>query len=57
MFEVIRSLIEALRVPSVEEQERRYLDAAENRYDLECRQRDVERGLFRRRMMPGGLPA
>jgi hypothetical protein len=56
MFEVIRNLVEALKVPTVEARERDYLDAAEDRYDLEFRQRQVERGLFRPRTMLGGLP-
>jgi hypothetical protein len=55
MFAMIRNLVEALRVPSVEAQERAYLDAAEDRYDLEYRQRQVERGLFRPRTMLGGF--
>jgi hypothetical protein len=33
---------------SLASQERAYLDAAVSRYDLERREREVERGLFRR---------
>jgi hypothetical protein len=57
MFEVIRRFATALKVPSVEEQERRYLEDAADRYDLEWRQRQVDRGLFRPRTMLGGLPS
>ncbi len=34
--------------PSVEQQELAYLNGAVSRYDLEMRQREVDRGLFRR---------
>lgn len=57
MLNTIRSFLEALRAPSQQDLERRYLDAAEDRYDLEWRQRQVDRGLFRKRTMLGGLPA
>ena len=34
--------------PSVEQQELAYLNASENAVDLEVRQREIDRGMFRR---------
>ena len=48
MLKQIRHFIGALRPVSVEEREHAYLSAASDRYDLEYRQRQVERGMFRR---------
>ncbi|OJU01318.1 MAG: DUF3563 domain-containing protein [Rhizobium sp. 63-7] len=48
MFGQIKKIARALRVPSVEEREMAYLNAAGDRVDLEYRQRQVDRGLFRR---------
>jgi hypothetical protein len=41
------ALFNALRLPSRRELERSYLDAAVSRADLERREREVARGLFR----------
>lgn len=57
MLNTIRSFLQALSAPSQQELERRYLETAQDRYDLEWRQRQVDRGLFRPRTMLGGLPA
>lgn len=56
MLNKIRRILAALRAPTPQELERAYLNAAEDRYDLEWRQRQVDRGLFRPRTMLGGLP-
>lgn len=47
MFAVLKSLFRALSTPSRGERERAYLNASVSRYDLECRQRQIEQGLFR----------
>lgn len=47
MFDLFKSLA-ATRMPgALAEAERAYLAAAVSRYDLERREREVERGLFR----------
>ncbi len=56
MFAMYRRLVDALKAPSVEAQERAYLEDAADIYDLEWRQRQVDRGLFRPRTMLGGFP-
>lgn len=48
MFEPIRKIARALRGPSSTEREIEYLNAARDRFDLEYRQRQIDRGLFRR---------
>ena len=45
MFERVRKLI---RVPSTSDLEQHYLAQSANAYDLEMRQREIDRGLFRR---------
>ncbi len=47
MLEPLRHLFARLRIPSEEERERAYLEAATDRFDLEYRQRQIDRGLFR----------
>lgn len=49
MFEQIRKFVSAFRIPSREELEREYLNGAISRADLEFRQRQVDRGMFRER--------
>jgi hypothetical protein len=49
MFTPIKKIARALRVPSVEEREMAYLNNSHDRFDLEYRQRQVDRGLFRQR--------
>jgi hypothetical protein len=48
MLSFLKSLIARDAFPQVLEQERAYLNAAVSRIDLERREREVERGLFRR---------
>ncbi|MCJ7994913.1 DUF3563 family protein [Rhizobium cremeum] len=48
MFEPIRKLAKALRVPSVADREMAYLNGARDMVDLEFRQRQIDRGMFRR---------
>ncbi len=48
MLKQIRNFTRALRVPSTEERELAYLNASMDPYDLEYRQRQIDRGLFRR---------
>ncbi|ESW60736.1 MAG: hypothetical protein Q27BPR15_10240 [Rhodobacter sp. CACIA14H1] len=47
MFERVKSFIRAFHIPTAAELEREYLNGAANRVDLEFRQRQVERGMFR----------
>lgn len=42
------NLKKALRGASVNEREAAYLNEAADRFDLEARQREIDRGLFRR---------
>jgi hypothetical protein len=44
---MFRTLLAALRGPSLAERERAYLEEARDLYDLEYRQRLIDRGLFR----------
>ncbi|HUG61130.1 MAG TPA: DUF3563 domain-containing protein [Methylomirabilota bacterium] len=46
MFDRVRKLIAG---PSTMEREAEYLSQSANRYDLEMRQREIDRGLFRQR--------
>lgn len=48
MFEQVKIALRALRLPTVAERERAYLNQAVSRYDLEMRERAVDAGLFRR---------
>lgn len=47
MFNLFKSLVSGKAFPQVAELERAYLEASVSRYDLERRQREVEKGLFR----------
>lgn len=47
MYTFITSIFRHRVLPTVAEAERDYLNAAVSRFDLERRQMDVERGLFR----------
>lgn len=47
MFESVRSFFRAFHIPTAAELEREYLNGAANRVDLEFRQRQVDRGMFR----------
>jgi hypothetical protein len=49
MFGSLKKITRALRVPSVGEREMAYLNGSQDRFDLEYRQRQVDRGLFRQR--------
>lgn len=48
MFNQLKKITRALRVPSLEERETAYLNNSVDRVDLEYRQRQIDRGLFRR---------
>lgn len=48
MFAPIRKIARALRVPTVAEREMNYLNGARDLVDLEYRQREIDRGAFRR---------
>jgi hypothetical protein len=47
MFKQLKKITRALRAPSAEEREMNYLNGSLDRIDLEYRQRQVDRGLFR----------
>lgn len=47
MFEPIRKFARAMRVPSIQEREMAYLNESHDRVDLEYRQRQIDKGLFR----------
>jgi hypothetical protein len=49
MFGYVSKIASKLRGPSVEDREMAYLNASADRVDLEYRQRQVDRGLFRNR--------
>ncbi|WP_137154060.1 DUF3563 family protein [Rhizobium sp. FKL33] len=49
MFGYVSKIANRLRGPSVEDREMAYLNAAADRIDLEYRQRQVDRGMFRNR--------
>lgn len=48
MFERVRNIIRNFHIPTTAELEREYLNGAANRVDLEFRQRQIDRGMFRR---------
>ena len=48
MFKQFKSFARALRIPSIDERETAYLNGSSDRIDLEYRQRQIDRGLFRR---------
>lgn len=49
MLNRVSSVLKALLPPSVEDQERAYLNEAVSRTDLERRERQIDQGLFRHR--------
>ncbi len=49
MFAPIKKIARALRAPTMQEREMAYLNGSHDRIDLEYRQRQVDRGLFRNR--------
>lgn len=49
MFSRLRQAVKAFNVPSSEAMEADYLNGAVDRFDLEYRQREIDRGLFRKR--------
>ncbi len=48
MFAKLAEVLRALRGPTDRERELAYLSAARDRYDLEYRERQIDRGLFRK---------
>ncbi|MEH7829431.1 hypothetical protein [Gemmobacter denitrificans] len=48
MLHNIQRLISGFRSPSIDEQERAYLESARDRVDLEYRQHEIDMGKFRR---------
>ncbi|WP_248446097.1 DUF3563 family protein [Sinorhizobium meliloti] len=48
MFKQLKKITGALHIPSVEERETAYLNGSVDRIDLEYRQRQIDRGLFRK---------
>jgi hypothetical protein len=50
MFGYVSRIAKSLRAPTVEDRELAYLNQSVDRIDLEYRQRQVERGLFRNRL-------
>ena len=49
MFGPLKKVVRALHVPTAEERELQYLNAAGDRIELEYRQREIDRGRFRQR--------
>lgn len=47
MLKQIKNFTRALRIPTTAEREMAYLNGAVDRVDLEYRQRQIDRGLFR----------
>lgn len=47
MFKQLKKITSALRAPSAAEREMNYLNGSIDRIDLEYRQRQIDRGLFR----------
>ncbi len=50
MLNYLNSLAKALRANNRRDRELAYLNGAVDRYDLEARERDIDRGLFRDRV-------
>ncbi|OJU99965.1 DUF3563 family protein [Shinella sp. PSBB067] len=48
MLKQIRNFTRALRIPTAADRELAYLNGAVDRIDLEYRQRQIDRGLFRK---------
>ena len=51
MFGYVSKIASKLRAPTIEERELAYLNQSVDRVDLEYRQRQVDRGMFRSRGM------
>ena len=51
MFGYVSKIASRFRGPSVEDREMAYLNASADRVDLEYRQRQIDRGMFRNRSM------
>lgn len=49
MFNPLKKIVRAMRPLSAEEREMAYLNGSHDRFDLEYRQRQVDRGVFRSR--------
>jgi hypothetical protein len=49
MFGYVSKIASKLRAPSIEERETAYLNQSVDRVDLEYRQRQIDRGMFRQR--------
>lgn len=49
MFGYVSKIASKLRAPTIEERELAYLNQSLDRVDLEYRQRQVDRGMFRHR--------
>jgi len=47
MIGFVSKVASKLRVPSIEEREIAYLNESRDRHDLEFRQRQIDRGMFR----------
>jgi hypothetical protein len=47
MFESVRRIARAFRVPTIHDREMAYLNDAKDRVDLEFRMRQIDRGMFR----------
>ena len=48
MFDQLRKIARAVRIPSIAEREMAYLNGSRDRIDLEYRQRQIDSGLFRK---------
>ncbi|AFL49388.1 hypothetical protein ABIE78_004839 [Sinorhizobium fredii] len=48
MFKQLKKITRALHGPTTEERETAYLNGSVDRIDLEYRQRQIDRGLFRK---------
>lgn len=48
MFGSLKKIARNFRIPSVAEREVAYLNGSHDRLDLEYRQRQIDRGMFRR---------
>ncbi|QRM54815.1 DUF3563 family protein [Sinorhizobium sp. BG8] len=48
MLKQIKNFTRALRAPTAEDREAAYLNGAIDRIDLEYRQRQIDRGMFRK---------
>jgi hypothetical protein len=51
MFGYVSKIATKLRGPSIEEREMAYLNGSMDRVDLEYRQRQIDRGMFRNRSL------